>query len=264
MSDTDFQIRQPRIPDGDSAKEEHFAQFAHTPTPTLGDWLTGIKRAHLYTPSYKKARDQVVSMAERLPGEEGVILAIMGPSQAGKTHILERLVTFGRWQEQLTHAAASSRLHRPVIYLSNPTLTAPSPARALAEAILTQLNRNEDVRGQSETFIIDRLLPAALDEHGVKVVVIDELSTSIEDHSEPKLRKTAHALRKFVNRSGKGRVNIIIAGLHEPLEKLLLASNETFNRTVKVRVSIFTRRRSRNTANCFANSTIRWALTAKS
>ena len=252
------QIRPPRIPVDDIRKESHFAPFIAKPTNTLQDWLSGIKRAHIYTRPYRNARDKALIMSQRsLDVEEGGILIISGPSQGGKTHIIDRLVTLGRWQEQPANAEApiggrrqkqladaevptdKTKKQFPVIYIRQPSINRTSPAKALAETLLTHLNCHEELRGNSESFIVDKLLPAKLDEHGVKVVVMDEIHKAISELNDHNVRRTADALRMYATRMGKGRVNIILAGLQKPLDRLLDANVETFLRTVKIKVLVF-------------------------
>ena len=194
---------------------------------------------HCETPAWVSVRKlflpavAAINASSYAPGlREGALIAILGDSHSGKTHILRRL----SWHIQLQEEAGTGGLYRPLVMVK---ARAPSTMKGLGEDILTELRRRGhapvEARNLSHRTAADiwSEVRALLQAYGVSILIIDEVHNILVRDGAKDYEATAAAIKSMVI-DDVWPMTVVLAGTREKTGRLIDNSEELTQRAERV------------------------------
>ena len=199
--------------------------------------LAALGFIHCETPAWIEARDLFLGAVDAINVSsfgtgirEGALIAILGESHSGKTHILRRL----SWHIQLQEDTREQGLYRPLVRVK---VRAPTTMKGLGEDILTELRKRDtppasdnapvrvrDLKHRTSRDIWSEL-GALLRSFGVSVLIIDEVHNVLTRGAAEDYDATAAAIKSLVI-DDNWPMTVVLAGTKAKMGRLIKKAKE--------------------------------------
>ena len=207
--------------------------------------LAALGLIHCETPAWVSVRDlflpavAAINASSYAPGiREGALIAILGDSHSGKTHILRRL----SWHIQLQEDTREEGLYRPLVRVK---ARAPTTMKGLGEDILTELRKRDTPPASDNAPVQVRNLKhrtardiwsemgALLHHYSVSILVIDEVHNVLVRGAAEDYDATAAAI-KSLTIDDTWPMTVVLAGTKAKTGRLIKKAKELKTRAEPV------------------------------